>query len=41
MNKINLRIEGDYESGLFSMFLNELVKNGKFEYKNRYYEVYS
>jgi hypothetical protein len=27
MNKINLRIEGDYESGLFSMFLIEIERN--------------
>ena len=27
MNKINLRIEGDYESGLFSMFLIEIQRN--------------
>ena len=27
MNKINLRIEGDYESGFFSMFLIEIERN--------------
>ena len=27
MDKINLRIEGDYESGLFSMFLIEIERN--------------
>jgi len=27
MDKINLRIEGDHESGFFSMFLIEIERN--------------